>query len=218
MKTFMLTNNTLRSRGWAYAPSIYPRSELAGIDCDVCGANGTYPNKEFDIDLELGVKFPDILMCGAWAFLIVSQKVINDWKNNDVTGFEYYRVGINKIKSKKLRDKTPPQYYHVVITGRCELDMEEMGVTIKERCPKCSKLFFNKDPWEIDRLVIKESSWSGDDLFISELFPGVNLCTDKVIITACKNKHTNFRFIRLEDAFKQYPDLPEPVNYLKYCK
>jgi len=157
------------------------------------------------------------LLCGAWPLLIVSEKVLNDWNSANVSGFEYYSVGINKINSEKLKDKEPPKYFHIIVTGRCELDLDKMGIKIKKKCPSCGKVFFDKEPWEMNKLIIKESTWDKSDLFISELFPAIYLCTEKVIITACQNKHTNLEFIEPKDALTIMPP-PKTIDYLKYCK
>ena len=69
----------------------------------------------------------------------------------------------------------------------------------------------------MNKLIIKESTWDKSDLFISELFPAIYLCTEKVIITACQNKHTNLEFIEPKDALTIMPP-PKTIDYLKYCK
>lgn len=207
--------STAESNGWAYASKIYAKSEEVIIDCEKCGARGRYPEKEFDIDIEGGEKYPDILLCGSYPLLIVSKKVVEDWKNEGITGFSFYPVGINSVSSESLRKVTPPSYFHIVVQGKSKLNLVKMEVDIVEKCPSCGKIKFNKPIWDIDKFYIDETTWDGLDLFVSDLFPTMILVTTNVVQSACKNKHTNFEFIKAEDSMQI---IQNPINYLEFCK
>ncbi len=212
---YEMSNETDDSKGWVYATRIYAKSEEVIVNCNECGAIGRHPKKEFDVDIEGGTKYSDILLCGEYPLLIVSEKVIKDWEQAGFTGFKYYSVGINNVSSKKLKLIIPPKYYHIVIQGRCELDLEMMEVEIHKKCSSCGRVIFNKPTWEIDKFYIKESSWDGSDLFVSDLFPAKTLVTENVIMSACKNRHTNFRFVKLKDSMNLFN---EAIDYLNFCR
>lgn len=214
-KFFHMRDNTIMSKGWTRATKIYPESEIIQKNCLECGSVGSYPKGEFKVDIEGGTKYPDILLCGEYPLLIVSERVVDDWKKDRVKGFDYYRVEINKIFSKRLTAEEAPIYYHIVVNGRCELDLGKMDLNIKHKCKTCGHVTFDKPTWQANKFVIKESTWDGSDLFVSEIFPRIVICTEKVIVNACRNKHTNFLFHLVEDARKT--DAPK-IEYHKYCK
>lgn len=196
MNFYGLTDNTIDSRGWAYAVSVIPKSELVDINCTKCGTRSSYPSAEFDVIVEGGSKYPDILQCGAYPFLIVSEAVVNDWEANGITSYKKYKVNVAGVNYSKLKEVIPPQYYHITVNGRCDIDLKKMGITITKHC-ECGKIEF--EPVIGFGFVIKSESWDGSDLFVSELFPRVYFCTEKILHLAGKNKRTNFLFQLPED-------------------
>jgi hypothetical protein len=180
---YHISDNTNYSRGWAFASKIYPLSDEKIIDCELCGRRGRYPTREFAVDLEGGNKLPDFLQCSAYPLMIVSQKVVDDWKSEGISGFSFYLVTIRNIPF-------PKKYYHVVIEGECEADLETMGFEIVKQCPNCSEVFFDKPLWINTNFFIKHQSWDGKDLFTARYFPRIVLCTEKLLETARRNKHT----------------------------
>lgn len=198
---YSVTHNTFGSRGWTFAPNIIPRSEMVDRYCKTCGSMERYPSREYDLDLENGSKYPDYLGCGAYPFFIVSEKVIQDWESENITGFSYFEVGIRSIKSKKLQGIEPPKYFNVVVNSSCELDFTQMGVKIIDQCKECHKIELSKPTWELDLLAVKDGSWDGSDLFTAKHFPRKILCSEKVLDVARRYKHTNCIIISVKDAW-----------------
>lgn len=192
---YRIRDNTNYSRGWLYAYKIYPLSEEQVNDCQVCGRIGRYPKREFAVDVEGGKKFPDILECAAYPLMIVSKDVIDAWKTEGISGFSAYPVTVRNMSS-------PKEYYHVVVEGRCEPDLEKMGFKIVKQCESCSAVTYDKPIWSNDNFAIKEETWDGKDLFTARYFPAIVLCSERVLETAKKYKHTNCRIVPLEDAQK----------------
>src|SRR6266508_5822856 len=137
LKLFQMRDNTSLSRGWLYAWSIHPRSPLISNFCGQCGRGSEIPSGEFDVDLEGGPKFPDILKCGEYPFLIVSERVVTDWRDAGITCFDAYKVSVASLKSKKARSAVPPCYFRIEITGTCVVDTKGSGIPISRRCSKC---------------------------------------------------------------------------------
>ena len=105
-----------------------PRSPLVNTYCRKCGTSRRYPSGEFDVVLEGGQAYPDILGCGAFPFLILSENAIHVLQDAGISSFNTYTVGIKEIKAPALSGKQPPMYYRVEIDGRCEVDVgEEWG-------------------------------------------------------------------------------------------
>ncbi len=176
------------------------------LNCRKCGS--TYLKKRFE-DVDLAVegkgKYPDILLCGHWPILVVSNKVLNYWKENDIKGFQSHSVRLfGKNEEELLQNET---YYHnIVITGRCSLDLDAMGVEIISKCDTCGTVRYNKESWEFGIPVIKQNSWDGCDLFTSEQFINTPLCTLSNLELIHKYKLTNFSMKKIEDIFDYCAD------------
>ena len=99
------------------------------------------------------------MMCGAYPLIIVSKDVIDAWKTEGISGFSAYPVTVRNMSS-------PKEYYHVVVEGRCEPDLEKMGFKIVEQCEGCSAVTYDKPIWSNDNFAIKEENvgWEGCSL------------------------------------------------------
>ncbi len=196
MQFYKLTNNSIYSRGWTWAWSLIPRLDTISSVCDVCHIGrlypGRYPERSLGVAVEGGTKYPDVLGCGSYPLLIVSAQVIADWKKNDVSGYREFLLTVTKSQGKKIEVVTPPQYFHIEVSGRCLLDLEAMGVDITYQCPKCG--YTRKNPTNGFPFIVRQETWDGSDLFISELFPQSVFCTQKVFDLAASNRRTNFCF------------------------
>ncbi len=183
------------SKGWTWAHNLIGFYEKS-TRCDVCGRGNLfpdyYPEYPLSVEVEGGTQYPDILGCGAYPLFIVSENVIKDWEVRAIRGYEKFALSVVKATGKKIKDIVPPSYYHIKVTGRCNLDLEAMGLEIIQHCPKC--LYTRADPMVHDRYIIDAKSWDGTSLFISELFPSKICCTQDVLDLASVNKRTNFRF------------------------
>lgn len=194
---FTFTDNTFKNRGFAWAASIHPRSEIVHEICPKCGSVKHYPKGEFDVTLEKGSKYPDILGCGAYPFLIVSEKVIRAWQEANVCCFHTYDVKIAKVKSTKLKDLPAPQYYRIEIDGSCQIDLEASGAKVVKFCPECHYLVIHPPVLNSFRMV--SGSWDGSALFRDELhYPRVSFCTDTIVKIASQYRLTNFCFEPME--------------------
>ncbi len=194
---YVFGDNTFTNRGFAWAASIHPRSEIVHEICPKCGSVKHYPKGDFDVTLEKGSKYPDILGCGAYPFLIVSGKVIKAWQEENVSSFHTYIVNIARIKSVKLKELPAPQYYRVEIDGHCQIYLEASGAKVKKYCLKCNH--FETIPTLLKKFSILSDSWDGNALFRDEnLYPRVSFCTETIVKIATKYRLTNFRFEPME--------------------
>lgn len=194
-------DNTVFTRGFTWAWSIIPRSEVVYNVCLECNAVERYPSGAFDVKVEGGTKYPDILGCGSYPLLIVSEKVVNTWHEASITCFHTFPVGITEVKSKKLREVTPPPYFRVEIDGRCQIDLTASGVEVVQYCPKCHH--FMTRPMLIPGFRMVPDSWDGNPLFRDpDLFPRVSFCTELVLDLAREHKLTNFRFEPMEGPYQ----------------
>lgn len=193
-------HNSSYTRGFTWAASIRPRSEMVYRVCAEDGAVENYPSGAFDVILEGGTKYPDVLGCGAYPFLIVTESVIKAWYEADITCFKTYDVGVAEVKSQKLRDVIPPRYFRVEIEGSCQIDLAASGIEVVHFSPECHHLVTRSS--QVAGFKMVAGSWSGCDLIRdAQLYPRVNFCTEKVLATARHYRFTNFRFELMQGPF-----------------
>ncbi len=193
-------HNSSYTRRFTWATSIDPRSSITRRVCPEYNVVEEYPSGAFNVIVEGGSKYPDILKCGSYPFLIVSEKVVSIWYNADIKNFIIYPVGISQVNSKKLEDIQPPKYFRIEIEGQCKIDLEASRLKVIRHAPKCHYLVTK--PSTPAGFIMKANSWDGSDLFRdSNLYPRVNFCTQRVLNLASKYKLTNFRFELMEGPF-----------------
>lgn len=168
--------------------------------CRKCGSSQFYPKGGFGVRLEGGVEYPDILGCGAYPFLIVSQRVLEDWAREAITNYSTYRVEIVSVDSLDLNHRPAPVYYRVELDGRCRIDLAASGLDVLKHCPECD--YLQTRPALADGFQMIPNSWDGSDVFRDiALYPRVSFCTRRVLELARKYQHTNFRFEFMQGPF-----------------
>ncbi|MCF7568940.1 hypothetical protein L3X37_11285 [Sabulilitoribacter arenilitoris] len=126
--------------------------------------------------------------------LIISERIVELFNSNGITGWKTYDV---EIRSKK-NDLIDQKYFGLIITGRCgyrdyaksSIILDEIGVNIKPHV----KGFYFKDDY-----------WDGSDLFMSNPEENGNstmfrFCTDKVVNLFKKEKIKNIEFENLNES------------------
>lgn len=198
---FKFSHNTIYNSEFAWAWRIHPQSEMIYQKCPECGTIEHYPSGTFDVSVEGGTAYPDVLGCGEFPFLIVSEAVVEAWRKANITCFHTYEVGVNEVQSKALEHLPPPHYFRIEIDGRCRIDLAMSGVDVIRLCPRCHHLVTR--PSLIPGFHIVSDSWDGCDLFRDvDLFPRVSFCTELVLKLAQKHRHTNFRFEPMGGPFQ----------------
>lgn len=202
---YQFGNNSAYEKQWTWAWRIHATSHVINFHCDKCGRSAKYPSGSFDMDLEGGSAYPDVLGCGSYPLLVVSERVISAWSNAGVQSFQMYPVTIASITSDvgQLSTSSAPKYYGVEVTGNCMIDLAASGVVIERVCEKCGEA--TRKPMTGHGFKMVKGSWDGSDLFRdSRYFPRVLFCTEKVLNVASARSLTNFRFEPMEepsDAF-----------------
>lgn len=198
---YQFRNNSAYNRRFTWAWRVVTRSEMVHWVCHNCKTVVNYPSGAFDVVVERGSKYPDVLGCGSYSFLIVSDKVVSAWRDGGVLSFHTYPVGVAKVESKKLLGVTPPAYFRVEIDGRCQIDLNASGVEVVEFCPECHHLVTR--PSLVPGFRMVPNSWDGSPLFRDPvLYPRVNFCTQLVLDLARKHGLTNFRFDPMDQPYE----------------
>lgn len=199
---YKFRDNSSYTRGYTWAASIIPQSEIYHRECAECGVVEHYPTGAFGVIVEGGTKYPDLLGCGAYPFLIVSQKVITAWQQAEITAFHTYPVSIALVKARKLQGVAQPQYFRVEIDGRCEIDLVASGVQLIRLCPECGRVIEQPTMAHERSYRMKTGSWDGSPIFRDPiLYPRINFCTARMLEVAREHRFTNVRFEPMEGPF-----------------
>lgn len=78
------------------------------------------------------------------------------------------------------------------------MDLDAMGCILLSQCPNCGHA--EVEPAWGHPVIIKATD--GSDLFVSDLFPCVSFCADKVMVLTARQGRTNFQFKRPEDYWE----------------
>lgn len=206
---YSLSSST--SNSWIYAPSIIAPKNIY-TKCETCGSVDIRKDVySVDLEIEGKGKFPDILLCGAYPFLIVSEKVIRTWEKESLTSYKAHDVRLFR-RDQEIKDV---KYYNIEVTSESELDFEKMGVKIVKICPECGRVIYDKETWEFGKAYIKDGTWNGTELFYVRYFNRAILCTKNLLEISHKNKLKNFTFHKFEDSFNFGS---EPINLKEMFK
>ncbi len=193
MRFFEFTDNSPYEKKWAFAVTIHPKSHVVKWLCPECGRAAHYPAGAFDVTVEGGSAFPDVLGCGAYPLLILSERVMSVFKGAGIACFQAYPVSVAAIQDSRVRREEAPAYFRVEITGECMIDFAGSGATIKSICGHCGEI--KTQPPMIRRFALVQGSWDGCDLFRDRrYFPRVSFCTQRIVELAKANGLTNCRF------------------------
>ena len=142
----------------------------------------------------MGEKNPcDIIWTSIGFPLIVSERVIEIFKSNAITGWKTYDVEIYSKENKLIDQK----YYVLIITGRCgfrdystsPIIMDTIGITTE---PHLSGFYFKDDFWDGSDLFM----CNPDEMGQTNMF---RFCNEKVVQLMKKEKIKNIEFERLTD-------------------
>ena len=212
MKVLIQITDDMNGYGYPWVWKTIPmRTESI---CPVCGqrayAEGWYPAREVICETEKGTRYPDAL-ANISNLIIVSDRVLRGFYDHGVTGFTPFPIVIGP-RSKKLQDVIPPVYWHLRVDGRCELDLEAMGLKIPVFCDRC---YYSEIEKKADYgFVVKEGSWDGSDLFLSKDRSNYVFCSQRVFDLAKKFQWTNFEFTHAEDI-SSIKHFPRTIPYIK---
>lgn len=168
------------------------------VKCQHCGKSRGkyYAPKDFVADFEnKGGKWHDII--GSNSLIpLYSERVIDVFVSEKVSGFEAYPVEIREVKNQTLSRLGEKKYYALDIKGKINVDLnhlEEQGVQVCRHCGSLKRkpgAKFGRKDYEF-----LMNSWDGSELMkIGNVRTGLLFCTTRVVEIANKYKLTNFSF------------------------
>ena len=201
---FVFTHNSSYKTQYTWAFRVIP-SEVQFTVCPVCKAVFERPSGPFDVEVEGGNQYPDVLGCGAYPFLIVSGRVVDDWHMAEVSDFSYQPVRVVASSPDAPALSYAPAYFWVEPKGSCQIDLDASGIEIVSRGTNCGKLM--TVPAVPTKFKLVTGSWDGSQVFRDkDLFPYLNFCTHNIISLAQKHRHTNFRFEAIEGPLDPFSE------------
>ena len=178
-----------------------PKNTTPAPTCKTCGqaigARIWIPPYRVRIQLYWD-EFGDFAFCGV-TNILVSERFLTTYANCGLKGF----VGFEKVDvlgfvahKRKYLSQLPNYYYVRSIDSNTLIDETASHVVRVEplRCSQC-RIGGVKT---IDKIVVEESSWTGDDVFFARGLPGTNIVTERFFECYTKNKITGARLIPAE--------------------
>jgi hypothetical protein len=173
--------------------------EYVSVDtCSACGAKievRAYEGARVEVAGN-GRRWPDIL--SSINNLILHERVVEEVTEGQLTGFVAHPVVIDKIENEGLAKCPLPTYYLIEITGRVDVDLEELDDNGGSVCPICfrrSAAPGNKYRWAVKRTLPKLETWDSSDFVLTRNWATRMIyCTKSFVDLACQHQWTNFRF------------------------
>jgi hypothetical protein len=208
-KFYRVSHNTFDTNGFPWITRIVTGLQ-SGHNCPECSAALELPVGELAVALDSnkGVRWPDVIGSGDYPLFIVSARVLHAWKAEGVGAFPADRLSILQPWPAALMDSIPPAYFwlHGEQMFGARADFDASGFVDVRFCSTCGRRTDNisatydrqhSAPWPY---VFVEGSWNGANLFTTDISPACFFCTDAIVECARKHRHTNFRFIPVEEG------------------
>lgn len=197
---YAFSDNSSWNRVFTRAIEIRASSPITDRECAKCGSASQMPIGGFDVVVEGGTKYPDVLGCGFYPFLVLSRKAIDALRIHAVDAFDSFPVRVVEVRSKKLKAVQPPDYFRIEITANVEIDLNASGITIEKYCSGCGSL--EARPVIPQRFELVAGSWDDNVLFRNKkYFPRIYFCSDDLLTIASQFQLSNFRFTRIDHPF-----------------
>lgn len=195
--------NDLRTSDWTFHANAFGmKPEHLGLParCPVCtecvGSLPWLPPYHAEIVLH-GRKLGDIIKCSG-DDLLVSARFHEAWLTAGLRGISQFSA-IERLRVRPARfGRKPLAYFHIhpqYFGTRIDLDSSLIDYDRGGTCKHCHSGLINN----VRRLVINESSWTGEDLFFAWGKPGSVIVSDRVRELRDKHGLTNMNLTRVEE-------------------
>jgi len=211
MKFFVL-QNPLEVRGSNAVTDYVPVDGSRMGDaprCKVCGEPiGMLPLlPPVGVEIEAwGQRWGDVAF-GPGDQILVSDKLKRLFNEAGLHGFERLdSVEVVRVKRRTRGVGDPPRYWIASIQrSRAVLDESASGL-VRDEAPICEECRTGGVIKRVDRIVLKETTWSGEDLFFARGLPGTILASERFKSLCDANDLVSCCLVAAEDfSFNHYP-------------
>jgi hypothetical protein len=175
--------------------------------CPGCGVASERPCGDVAavLDDDRPTTWPDVVGCGAWPLLVVSERALSAF---EAAGVEVRRGGRVRFAPPVPASLPRPVPRYGWVDGAAHLgarvDFEASGFANVAFCPSCGRR--TEDVAETYRLQheavvptrLVPGSWDGSDLFTTDLSPAAFFATERFVAAAARAAVTNLRVVPLE--------------------
>lgn len=130
--------------------------------------------------------------CTLLADIVITDKVLNVIKKDELTGYEVRPVIINPSKRKIFKENGYPNLWEFITKGKGGYADQRSRIYLKYECETCSKKRYSA--YE-NGIVVDCDNWDGTDFFTVIGYPKKILVTEKVRKVFEQNYITNVEFI-----------------------
>lgn len=181
--------------GSGYAKAIYKTKDVTIKVCKICGGRHVVLNSNLQVEFK-GKKKADYYAVPG--FFIISPKMYNILKENNVSGFEVKDITIlesllEKDKKSSFKNDNLKQ---LIITSESGY-LRKMNGTLFEKCNACNRVI--EDMEDIKGIKINIDEWDGSDIFFIKNFKGIPVVTKRVKDILESNKIKNVQFTNVND-------------------
>lgn len=173
--------------------------------CENCGrsiiiANPLKPKNEFVI--EGGRQYPDFLRyLGAGTYFLVSPKVLQVFKNYNITGFNQIIEVSTRRENTICCSNEHNNYFLLSITGTIDFNLKAMTLKRKRYCSSCEQFDWNIQRLSMLKTVLDMDTWDKSDLCRVSSFPGFIVCSERLKEVVEKHHLTGVRFLNEDSIF-----------------
>lgn len=162
-------------------PAEWDSAKIKSDKYENCPANPKHPKigrlRINDLHIRLhSSKVPDIFSTWYSEF-IITDKVAQIFRDNNLTGYELSPVAVTGIKYGKKDITQLPKLWELKVTGWGGFAPKESGIELIYRCPECG--WTNYSRLRNAAKLIDESQHDGSDFFIVWPLPGYIFITEK---------------------------------------
>ncbi len=159
----------------------------------------------YRVELEAyGSAWGDLVFPWGGDELLVSERFERLWKQDGLIGLSGFdSVEVVKTKKRRRLAPLPPGYLRVSLArSRALVDDAASGIRRDEtrECPECGGGGLER----IKRIVLKEGTWSGEDIFKARGLPGKNIASERFKEFCDHHQILNGLLIPVEDYQLDY--------------
>ena len=189
-------------------------------ECQLCKGLRRYPEGDLVVRVEghRAKHWTDVLPCGDYPCLIVSTKFVSACRDAGVEVTIGGAVRISEPLENGLAIEDAPHYAWIDGPQHfgAKVDFEASGYVGVQFCSVCGrrwddvgKTYDRQHATPPPPTVFVEGSYTGLDLFTTDISPTAFFCTQKVVDCASQHRLTNCRFTPIESGITG-----DPIDYL----